>query len=51
MLTLYSKGKTIKELRSVVEKARLDELDKEAIWDLEKAKEIDLVRQLHLRTN
>jgi hypothetical protein len=51
VLTQYSKGKTIKELRSAVEKARLDELDKEAAWDLEKAKGAELERQLRLKTN
>ncbi len=51
VLTQYTKGKTIKELRSAVEKARLDELDKETTWDLEKAKEAELERQLRLTTN
>ena len=51
VLTQYTKGKTIKELRSAVEKARLDELDKKAAWDLEKATEAELERQLRLKTN
>jgi hypothetical protein len=51
VLIKYTKGKTIKELESAVEKARLDELAKEAAWDLEKAKETELERQLRLRTN
>jgi HlyD family secretion protein len=42
VLVKYTKGKTIKELRSAVEKARVEELNKEAAWDLEKAKEIEL---------
>lgn len=51
VLVDYSKGKTIKELRREVEKARSDEMAKEAAWDLEKAKEIELERQLRLNTN
>jgi RNA polymerase sigma factor (sigma-70 family) len=51
VLIKYTKGKTIKELESAVEKARSDELAKEAAWDLEKAKETELERQLRLRTN
>ena len=51
VLVDYTKSKTIKELRSAVEKARLDELDKEAAWDRERAKETELERQLRLRTN
>jgi hypothetical protein len=51
VLVDYTKSKTIKELRSAVEKARLDELDKEAAWDSEKAKEIELERQLRLKPN
>jgi HlyD family secretion protein len=42
----YSKEKTIKELKSEVEKARSDELAKEATWDLEKSKEAKLRRQI-----
>ncbi len=44
VLVKYTKGKTIKELRSAVEKARVDELNKEAAWDLERAKEVELSR-------
>jgi hypothetical protein len=51
VLVDYTKGKTIKELRSEVEKTRLDELDKEAAWDLEKARETELERQPLRRTN
>ena len=51
LLNQYTKGKTIKELRSEVEKARSDELAKEAAWELEKAKEIELEAQLRLKTN
>lgn len=51
VLVNYTKGKTIKELKIAVEKARLDELAREAAWDLEKAKETELERQLRLRTN
>jgi HlyD family secretion protein len=52
ILVSYTKPKTIKELRSEVEKAHADELAKEAAWDLEKAKQqIELERQLRLKTN
>ena len=36
MLENYTKGKTIKELRTEVEKARSDELAKQQHWELEK---------------
>jgi HlyD family secretion protein len=42
----YTKGKTIKELRSEVEKARSDELAKEQTYSLEKTKEAKLVKQI-----
>ncbi len=42
----YTKGKTIKELRSEVEKARSDELAKEQTFQLEKTKEAKLVKQI-----
>ncbi len=42
----YTKGKTIKELRSEVEKARSDELAKEQTYQLEKTKEAKLVKQI-----
>ncbi len=46
VLVDYTKGKTIKELESEVEKARSDELAKQATWDLEKTKEAKLERQI-----
>jgi len=48
---LFSKSKMMKELRSEVEKARADEAAKQAEWDLEKSKEVDLERQLGLERN
>jgi hypothetical protein len=51
VLTLYTKGKTVKELVSEAEKAKSDELAKQAAWDLEKSKEYELERQLRQRTN
>ena len=51
VLVKYTKGKTIKELESEVEKALSDELGKEEAWRLEKDKEIKLERQLGLGTN
>jgi RNA polymerase sigma factor (sigma-70 family) len=42
----YTKAMTLKELKSEVEKARINELEKEALWDLQKTKEADLQRQL-----
>jgi RNA polymerase sigma factor (sigma-70 family) len=51
VLVQYTKSKTIKELRSAVEKARSDELDKEAAWDRERAKEVKLERRLRPGTN
>ena len=44
VLVEYTKSKTIKELQSEVEKARVDELEKEAAWESEKAKEVELER-------
>jgi len=46
VLVEFTKGKTIKELKSEVEKARSDELAKKAAWELEKAKEVKLERQV-----
>ncbi len=46
VLVNYTKGKTIKELESEVEKSRSDELAKQATWDLEKTKEAKLERQI-----
>lgn len=51
VLVDYTKSKTIKELRSAVEKAHSDELAKQAAWEVERVQEIDLENQLHLRTN
>jgi RND family efflux transporter MFP subunit len=46
VLLKYTKGKTIKELEAEVEKARSDELAKEATLSLEKDKEAKLVKQI-----
>ena len=46
VLVEYTKGKTIKELKSEVEKARSDELAKKATWDLEDGKEKKLEKQI-----
>jgi HlyD family secretion protein len=46
VLVDYTKGKTIKELESEVEKSRSDELAKQATWDLEKTKEAKLEKQI-----
>ncbi len=46
VLVKYTKGKTIKELKSEVEKARSDELAKKATWELEVSKEKKLERQI-----
>ncbi len=46
VLVDYTKGKTIKELKSEVEKARSDELAKKATWELEVSKEKKLERQI-----
>jgi len=46
VLVDYTKGKTIKELESEVEKARSDELAKQATWELEKTKEAKLEKQI-----
>jgi RND family efflux transporter MFP subunit len=46
VLLNYTRGKTIKELRSDVEKARSDELAKEQTWQLEKTKEAKLEKQI-----
>ncbi len=42
----YTRDKSLKELRSAVEKARSDELAKEATWELEQLKEAKLAREL-----
>ena len=49
VLVEYTKAKTVKGLQSVVEKARADELAKQAAWEREKAKQADLERQLPAR--
>ncbi|HKI21331.1 MAG TPA: hypothetical protein VKA15_25785 [Isosphaeraceae bacterium] len=41
----YSKGETIKELKSALEKARSDELDKQQIWLRAKTDETELRRR------
>ena len=46
VLVDYTKGKTIKELRSEVEKARSDELAKKATYELENSKEKKLEKQI-----
>jgi HlyD family secretion protein len=46
VLEKYTKGKTIKELKSEVEKTRSDELAKEQTWSLEKTKEAKLRTQI-----
>jgi HlyD family secretion protein len=51
VLVDYTKGKTIKELISEVEKARSDELAKLEAAQLEHLREIELERQLGLKTN
>ena len=51
VLTDYTKSKTMKELKSEVDKAHSDELAKQATWELEKAKEVVLERELRLKPN
>jgi RNA polymerase sigma factor (sigma-70 family) len=51
VLVDYTKSKTIKELRSEADIAGVVELEKKALWDSEKSKEVELERQLHQRTN
>jgi RND family efflux transporter MFP subunit len=46
VLVNYTKGKTIKELRSEVEKAHSDELAKQATFELERGKEQKLEKQI-----
>jgi HlyD family secretion protein len=46
VLVDYTRGKTIKELRSEVEKARSDELAKKATYSLEDSKEKKLEKQI-----
>jgi HlyD family secretion protein len=51
VLVDYTRGKTVKELKSEVDKAQHDELAKEAAWKSEQFKEFALKRQLGLDTN
>jgi HlyD family secretion protein len=51
VLEQYTKTKTIKELKSEVEKSLADEQAKKQAWNLENAKEIELEGQLNLKTN
>ena len=46
MLKKYTYGKTIKELENEVKKALSDELARKATWELEKAKEAKLEKQI-----
>jgi RND family efflux transporter MFP subunit len=46
VLEKYTHAKTLKELKSEVEKARADELAKQAAWELEKSKEAKLRSQI-----
>jgi len=46
VLVDFTKSKTLKELKSEIEKARSNELAKKAAWEREKAKEADLERQV-----
>ena len=46
VLVGYTRGKTVKELRSEVEKARSDELAKKATYELESTKEKKLIKQI-----
>ena len=46
ILEKYTAPKTLKELAAKVEKARSDELSRQATWDLEKTKEAKLRRQI-----
>jgi RNA polymerase sigma factor (sigma-70 family) len=47
VLVEYTRGKTIKELRSEVEKARVDELSKQEAYEVETIKETELKNRLH----
>jgi HlyD family secretion protein len=51
VLVEYTKGKSIKELRSEIDKARVGELEKKAILELESAKEKELEQQLRPKKN
>jgi len=45
VLVAYTRDKRLKELRSEVEKARAEELSRQADWELEGAKEAELERE------
>jgi RNA polymerase sigma factor (sigma-70 family) len=51
VLVEYTRSKAIKELRGEVEKARSDELAKQAACEVEQIKELELEHLLHLRKN
>lgn len=51
VLVDYTRAKAIKQLKSEVEKARSDELAKQAAWEVAEFQEIDLEHQLRLKTN
>jgi HlyD family secretion protein len=51
VLEAYTKGKTIKELRSGVEKARVDELNKQMALEVEEVKGLELEHQLRPGAN
>lgn len=51
VLVDYTKDKTAKALRIGVEKARADELDKQAAWEREKTREVDLERRFDREPN
>ena|GEM_PF-1433678 len=46
LLEIYSKVKTVKELRRDIEKALLDEIQKKAVWEFEHSKQAKLERQI-----
>ncbi|QEH39049.1 ECF RNA polymerase sigma factor SigE [Aquisphaera giovannonii] len=46
VLVDYTKGKTIRELRSAIEKARVEMLDRESEWEQARAAEVELGRHL-----
>jgi hypothetical protein len=50
-LVEYTKSRKLKELRVAVEKARVDELEKQAAWESEKPKEVELERRLRSSTH
>ncbi len=50
ILVEYTRSKKIKERRSAVEKARLDELDRQEAYDVARIKENELKERLHPKT-